>query len=75
MVVIYISDCNVTYPEDIKPELACDNNQLVVRWPVNSTYNGNTPSVPASVSSGLLKKIAAAGKNILKLVVTTHTPP
>ena len=65
----------MTTPHDIKPELLCKNNQLVIRWPTNSTFNGIMETLPADIDAILSNNIAAAGTDIFKMIVTTRMPP
>ena len=74
-VTFSFSDCNVTNTQDVKPELLCEDHQIVIRWPSDTMYSGTTATLPADVADRLLQNIATAGKDIFKIVLASHSPP
>ena len=71
----FILDCVVKDPHGIRPEVLCVNDQLVVRWPTDTIYGGNTASVPADVATRLSKSVSVSGIDAFKMVVTNQVPP
>ena len=70
-----IIDCSVKTPHSMQPEVLCVNDQLVVRWPTDTIYGGNTASVPADVAARLSKSVSVSGIDAFKMVVTNQIPP
>ena len=71
----FILDCVVKDPHGIRPEVLCVNDRLVVRWPTDTIYSGNTASIPAEVAARLSESVSVSGRDAFKMVVTNQMPP